>query len=340
MSELYTTEILYADACGNRAKGSTIHPKQPLKIAYRKFTPTATKKSSKRLVNLFFVHGNGMNKGIWTVHIRELFQRFNGSTDSNTTINTAVAMDVFNQGDSAVANIGKAGYNHDWKDSARDVISIMENEERESFVSTPNVVNILAGHSMGGHIVLVAASYAPHIVGATIPINPVVNIPEQGHYTFTNWFKAGYLRDTFSDHQDYRGFINGKSFFQTFDPVVLKEMLGDDEQVCEDGQIRLKSNTISQLVNYNSMRDNLDESDECYAEIRTPVVYVTSELDFNHYSSEFMRNLITKSRFEHIHLPFGRHVVHAESPYAIVDIIQNTIGSLVRQNSSPSPIKI
>lgn len=338
MSELYTSEVLYAKACGKRAKGSTIHPDQALKIAYRKFTPTSIA-PNRKLVNLFFVHGNGMNKGIWTVHIQELFKRLNG-TDSSIAVNTAIAMDIFNQGDSAVANTGKSGYNHDWKDTSRDVISIMENEERDAFVSTPNVVNILVGHSMGGHIVLVAASYAPFLVSGTVAINPVVDVPEQGHFTFTNWFRAGYLRDTFLDEKDFDGFIRGKSFFQSFDSNVLREMLEDDAILCEDGLVKLKSNTISQLVNYNSMRDNLEESHDCYAEIATPVVYITSELDFNHYSSDFMANLVTKTRFEHIHLPYGRHVVHAESPQAIVDIIQNATGALTRQNDSLASVKI
>lgn len=336
---LYSYEVKAAEASFPREHGTVLleNPlnkvsESILKICYRRYQSKANPESKTKL-NLVFFHGTGMNKGLWHYHIDKLYKYFNSeqSHGTNLHLNVVCAFDAVNHADSACLNRDKLGYICDWRDSSKDVVKVLTEDEAATFVEERNKISIMIGHSMGGFVTLYSAVIAPFLFDSCIVVNPVSYVhPDQfieKDIEFKKWFEKKYMKDNFDIQDDknwfseLESFFLKESFFRNFHPVVLRNMLEDElpQNVKRTTnqphkKITLNTTVAYQLHTYWGMNTSVSYGMPTFGEIPIPVFHVVSENDNS--SADARRD--TRQRLQNvvhaINFPNAKHLVNGEDP--------------------------
>lgn len=345
--ELYTHEVKAAVANFPRQKGAVLLEKSldsvednTLKICYRRYQGKSNTLSlSKTKLNLVFFHGTGMNKGLWHYHIDKLFEFFNSGQDNGTNLhlNVVCAFDAVNHGESAELNREKLGYVYDWRDSSKDVVKVLAEDEAATFVDAENKISIMIGHSMGGFITLYSAYLAPALFDSCIVVNPVAHVSPfeyaERDKEFKDWYEGNYMKDEF-DIQDesnwYREietFLRKGSFYRRFHPGVLACMVKDElpKAVRESpnaayNKIKLNTTVASQIHTYWGMNKSVPYGMAILNQVEIPVFHVVGDLDISSGEARhFIRNSLLQV-VQGVNLPNAKHLVNGEDPDRIIQL--------------------
>lgn len=320
-----------------------------LKVCYRKYNSTKSGKDvTLPFVNLVFLHGNGMNKGIWHYHISKLYEKFN-SGRSLPVINTVIAVDSVNHGQSAEINKEKLGNVYNWNDGAKDVIKLLKENEYECF-ERPNTINIIIGHSMGGNQATMVSYLEPNLIDSTILINPVFVLGpeyvESLKLALEPSMKRGIMVNSLSipRGENWRkiafGFYRTRSFWKKFNEKVLKNMFEDDissdlknSSLSKVENVTFNTSAFQQLVAYFNSYKSTSHLLPTFPVIEVPIYYISSSLDYEDEDNlVFLRGKL--NNVKPIDLDVGTHLVHAENPDLILDTILNIIEERVSFFSS------
>jgi len=346
-SELYTYEVKAAVATFPRQKGAVLLEKpldsvaeNTLKICYRRYQGISNPLNlSKTKLNLVFFHGTGMNKGLWHYHIDKLFEFFNSGQENGTNLhlNVVCAFDAVNHGESAELNREKLGYVCDWRDSSKDVVKVLVDDESATFVDAENTISIMIGHSMGGFVTLYSAYLAPTLFDSCIVVNPVAHVSPfeyaERDKEFKDWYEANYMKDEFDIpdernwYSEIENFLRKDSFFKKFHPDVLANMTQDElpKAVRESpnktyNKIKLNTTVASQIHTYWGMSKSVPYGMATLNQVEIPVFHVVGDLDISSVEArEFIRNSLLQV-VHGINLPNSKHLVNGEDPDPLIKL--------------------
>lgn len=331
-SPIYTFETKIVEASGPRLTGAVILEK-PLKsredytlsIVYRKYQRKVPVTGTP--VNLVFLHGNGMSKGLWHHHINKIYEQ-------NPNVNVVVAPDMVNHGESARENRAKLGWNFGWNDGVKDVALIATSYEKELFLQ-PGVVNIVVGHSMGGFQALALAYSQPTLFNAAILINPVAFMDQKRQelfsFGFNMWHSRGLIRSEFdipegkTPKEVVGDFYRKTGFFKRFKDDILANMLEDELDDLMIGKSKIVKNTHMEheFLTYFLGPETITRVQGVYNQINIPVYHVYSLMDFN---GEDARDHIRSQLQKPIPIEVeGSHSFNGENPALVIDIVQRAI---------------
>lgn len=344
-SLLYRYELRTVDASYPRAAGAVLLEKplnkisdNTLKICYRKYTSSRSSPSGTNL-NLVFFHGTGMNKGLWHYHIDKLYTFFNGEKDNNTDLhlNTVLAFDAVNHGDSAALNNKKLGTVYDWRDNGKDVVKVLQEDELDTFLGPGHNLNIMIGHSMGGFVTLYSAFLCPTLFDSCIILNPVCfadpSVFDLRNSEFRKWYQRGFMKDEFDIPEDSNWkketdkFFTKKSFFRGFKPPILQNMLEDEtpDEIKQNPnkhhkKVNLKTTVVDQLNTYFGLNESVYQSMPTYESIEVPIFHIVGEFDTSKENSVNTTRTLLKKVVRPIDLPNSRHLVNAEDPDTVIKL--------------------
>lgn len=340
-SPLYKHSLETAPASISRSPGS-LKPGAPegaLKICYRKYRSTTPQ--GKQPLNLVFVHGTGMNKGLWHYHIDQLFKQ---CKEIGIFLNVVVALDAVNHGRSAEINRKFLGNTASWRDTAYDVIRIVE-QEKEVFFA-PNAKNIIVGHSMGGFVSLYACYLHPGLFDCCIGINPVLYLKKlQVGDTppFLTWKERGYMETEFDipEGELWRNVVTGyfkkKSFYRAFKDEVLQNMLEDEVPENLDlntSHVLLNTTQADTIFTYLSGGFAIPTSNGFLPHVRVPVFQLLSEFDTADTTSRIQVLQDLDGYIETTTFSGEKHLVNGEKPDLVVGEIMRILK--LRANAPPN----
>lgn len=256
-----------------------------LRIAYRKYKPTRSPPPKAVVINLVFMHGTGMNKGVWHSHVDQLYEK---CWHFGIHFNLVLAMDAANHGDSAQLNKGNLGKVFDWRDLSYDGISMVGAEYDELLAGHKN---ILVGHSMGGCVGLYMTFLRPALFDALVMVNPVCyTMFPSPFFPFDDWAAKGYMETEFqfdspNNWQEHVfQYMRTRSFFRDFDNTVLENMMADEmpkEPVKEENKwvIRLKTTKQQTLLTYYGGHESMLALSPIYLACHVPSYRILASLD-------------------------------------------------------------
>ncbi|CAG87945.2 DEHA2E09218p [Debaryomyces hansenii CBS767] len=350
--DLYSSEVKAADAVFIRQKGAVLLERSSdsivdntLKICYRRYQGKSNESSStKTKLNLVLFHGTGMNKGLWHYHINKLFEFFNTGKDNGTNLhlNVVCAFDAVNHGESAELNKSKLGYLYDWRDSSKDVVKVLTEDEAATFIEAENKMSIIIGHSMGGFVSLYGTYLAPALFDSCILVNPVSHVSPSEYaerdMEFKVWYERNYMKDNF-DIQDgnnwyneIESFLKTKSFYRKFHPTVLANLLEDElpKEVKQSpkaayNKIKLNTTVEAQLHTYWGMVKSIPCGMPTFREIKVPVFHIVSDFDISSDENRsFMRNNLSQV-VQCINFPNSKHLLNGEEPDPLIKLFTSII---------------
>lgn len=328
-SPLYTHKLEVADASFSRYPGA-VKPGSPnLKLVYRRYKNVASPVSEK--YNLVFVHGTGMNKGVWHSLVDKLYER---CKDSGIFLNLVVALDAVNHGHSAEINKDHIGDAYDWRDTSFDILNLCE-KERADFLA-PNTRNIIIGHSMGGLVSLYTCFLKMDLFDACVVINPVVYLfsptPNLSFEPFSTWRDRGYMETEFDipEGEDWRKVVNTymrkSSFYRAFTDTSLANLLEDEIPKEQLDKLRFSFNTTQRntLITYFGGGAAIPPMKGALPFIRTPVYRILSEFDT---ATKDARAQLAEdvNGLKTVILPGQKHLVNGENPDLVVEHILRVI---------------
>ncbi|RLV90139.1 Peroxisomal membrane protein LPX1 [Spathaspora sp. JA1] len=349
-SPYYEHKLCFANAASPRAPGSVVLPKPStsiedyqLQIGYRKYVTKTTIPDDAKRINFIFLHGNGMNKGIWHYHINQIYAKY--ASVPNMYIDTVLAPDHINMCDSGYVNAGKLGAICDWNDIAKDYVQLVKTQEKKSFLH-PQAFNVIVAHSMGGFIALQVTASEPNLFHCSVLINPVcVSNPEAdpGFVTYQkDWYNRGYVKLNYEVKQGedwynkvYDHFQN-KSFYRGFQPTILKDMMEDE---IPDGykrnqyypNVQLKHDGYQDYVSYYSQYQSIPEGYPSYERVKVPTRILSGEKDL----SGKLIGKLRDERLKHaqLHELKGQyHNMHASSPDLILSLLDEFVVETYNKN--------
>lgn len=326
-SELYSYRTVTVPAVGDREAGLVACEGDTLEICYRKYT-AATQPAQP--VNLVFLHGNGMNKGIWHAMIDVLY--------AGGHVATVLAFDLVNHGELAVANEGKLGKNFLWRDGSRDVVEATRNEHLEGPI-------VIVGHSMGGCMALSCLELAPALFAAGVVVNPIAISDEAFRkrmpQVLPKWLERGYLEDgvrvSGAWQHDVAAWFATKSFYTRLHPEYRHNLVCDEVTRYQPGTayeyVRFNTSAEAQIANYVGAPRCCEVAMQFYPNIRAPVYHCWGTKDTTPRSrAENLRALLPIKRAVDMEDCF--HLVNGEKPEVVIGIVSDVIGDVV--SSSPS----
>lgn len=351
-SPYYERTLKVKDAANPRAPGLVVLSKPShlredyqLKIAYRKYVTTRQIPFNSPRINFLFLHGNGMNKGIWHYQIDKLFTMYEVSFP-DMHIDTVIAADHVNMGDSANVNRGKLGHVSDWNDFAKDYIMITKIHERDAFLH-PNAFNVVVAHSMGGFIAMQMTAIEPNLFQSSILINPVcVTFPELRHHNlkvYQDWYHRDFVKFYFDNipegenwyHKIYEHYTN-RSFYRKFHPVVLRNMLEDEIPEMYDRSkyyrtVELKHDGLEDYINYYNSEESITATKSSYEQIRVPTKILCGENDALATFIDSQKD--QELSFAEIQVLEGKyHNMHAESPDLIMSLVNDFVVTCYKEH--------
>lgn len=311
-----------------------------LKVAYRKYKPTSSPPPNAVVINLVFMHGTGMNKGIWHSHIDQLYEK---CRHFGIHLNLVLAMDAANHGDSAQLNKGKLGKVFDWRDLSYDGISMAWAERDELLAGHKN---ILVGHSMGGLVSLYMTFLRPALFDALVMVNPVCYpVSPSPFWPFDDWAAKGYMETEFQlDSPDnwqehVLEYMRTRSFFRQFDTTVLGNMLADEmpegpEKEGNKWVVRLKTTKQQTLLTYYAGVGSMLVLSPIYLACHVPSYRILASLDTS--TDEAQENLaIALPQMKTILLEGEKHNLHGIHPELFVE----TLVSIMKEvKTAPKPV--
>jgi pimeloyl-ACP methyl ester carboxylesterase len=306
-----------------------------LNICYRRYQTT---KVVDDPINMVFLHGVGMNKGVWHYYIDLLYKKY-------SRLNACIAVDAVNHGDSAQANVGKLGYFSHWIDGSRDVCQCLKNEE--SFMKQ-NAVNIIVGHSMGGAVSLVTSLLEPNLFNSVVVVNPVSWTGDSFRKGLGNsikrWLTTSQIKTDFTIQtddwlQEITDYLKAESLFKYFDDTILNNLICDEYDGIYDPQkrynvVNLKTKKLNQICSYASTFDSLDTAMPLYDKVKTPVYFVHSENDIQKEEAcDFMETAL-ENVLTRINIPGAFHLVNGDSPQIMFPIFESIFDEIIKKNTS------
>ncbi|GEQ71102.1 hypothetical protein JCM33374_g4783 [Metschnikowia sp. JCM 33374] len=306
-----------------RGPGSSLSMRDSLEIVYLKYFPEKTASEGCTTVNFIFAHGTGMNKSVWKSHIEEIYRKSRGATDWK--VGCILSVDAVGHGDSGILNKGKISWGNDWRDGAKDLITVIKHEINTTgdFLPSPYTRNILVGHSMGAFHTTYASFLEPELFDACVAIEPVIYLDEgAGSYFFARMKKISQiLKDEFSSREEVNTFFRRDSFYKVMNGKVLEDFV-DDEIYFQDGTYKTKSTKHVQLATYLSALYSLKFGQDILGLLEVPYLFITgtradwnSPKSENHIKTSVPSHLLERAQID------GDHLVHASNVKDTVDAI-------------------
>lgn len=307
-----------------------------LKVCYRKYTSTSSNEDNLPSFNLVFLHGTGMNKGIWHSVIDQLY---NEAKSSGIHINTCLTIDAVNHGESAEANKEYLGDGFDWRDGSYDVLKVVENEA-DTFLDSSSK-NIIVGHSMGGMMSLYLSYLQPQLFDSCIVINPVCFTNGEVEIIRDVLVPKGYMDTEFdvpkgeSWENVVFKYMRTGSFFRRFEETVLKNMIDDEVPKNTYGKkldkIALRTSRDYALATYMGSQEALPPMGAVLPYIRIPVVRLLSEKDTAPMEH---RERLEKAvpNIKTIHFKGKKHILNGEDPALTLKTLLNVF---VERSTAP-----
>ncbi|GBL49968.1 hypothetical protein ACI3LY_002323 [Candidozyma auris] len=311
--------------------------KDVLKICYRKYIANKPNRGSLPSYNLVFLHGTGMNKGMWHSLIDQIYVK---SADSGLHINTCVAVDAVNHGESAAVNENYLGDAYDWRDGAYDIMKVVE-AERDTFMDLSRK-NIIIGHSMGGMIAMYTSYLQPQLFDACVTINPVAYRSEGVTMIRDVLAPKGYMETQFdvpegeSWEKVVFSYMRSQSFFKRFDDKVLKNLIDDevpsDLYGKEVSKVSLRTSKENTLATYLGSDQALPPMSAVLPYIGIPVIRFLSEKDTASDDDKERLEHDVGDKLETVHFPGKRHILNGEDPELTV---KHLLEVLLRRSTAP-----
>lgn len=317
----------------------TIRDNSELRIVYNVYeTLVEITNRNQIIVNIVFLHGTGMNKSIWEWYMN-YFQEMVEKVDWQ--LGKMIAIDQVNHGDSAVLNERELGPIFNWLDGSKDVIKICQNE---ICPFNENTVNIIIGHSMGGHQALGCTVLAPGLFHQAIVLEPVIkmlNISNEQNVTKinVNYYKAlkKMTKAEFNSESEYRDFMRNRSFWRKSDQKILEDFCQAEMLPIFGGGVRTKTSQQQHLITYlclqpsgNWLMENLKwikSSVTCFVGCNSkwcpPENYEVLSMNIGD--------------FKRIDIPGVDHLMNMETPNVVAPLLLECINSFVMKKECKTP---
>lgn len=298
----------------DQRKHGLVYAGLDVEIVYRKYVRQQPVKGTP--LNLFFNHGNGMNKAAWHRGIDRLFLAL-------PQLQCAVACDLVNHGDLADANQGKLGYDFWWLDSARD-FNIVAHAQPEFSQG----VNVVVGHLMGGCIALMMCQFDPKLWQGCVIVNPVAYIDEEFQelmaLAIPMWEQKPYYRSAYETKgkdwwQTVWDFYRKKSFFRLFPDEELNNVLHDEfsgryQLGKAYDEVKPKASAAIQSQIYWQFPRCAYEAMEGYKDITVPIYHLWGDRDTTPEDRLQAMLDMLPLMVETIVIPDGKHLMVQEIP--------------------------
>lgn len=329
MSELFNVEKKETYGALGRAPGSTLRLNERVKIVYNKYSNKALNSSDQRVkINLIFAHGTGMNKSVWSFHIKLLYEASRLAKD--WVLDKVVSVDAASHGDSALRNAGKMGWVFRWDDGARDLISVVrhENDTTGDFINGMKAKTILIGHSMGGYMVTYASYLEPNLFDSAVAVEPVIYSDPSMFEKYLKLFSKikGFIIDEFGDKDEVDEYFRSFSFFKTMRSEVLDEFIADEVMEVKDpdtGDVHYKAKTTSdlQFTAYISAMVSLLPMMQILPNLTIPFYNMACKTaTWNPMEApEYINATVPEDVIHPVWLEKGLHLVHGDFPEIVVN---------------------
>lgn len=311
-------------------------PADALQIAYRKYTATSSQPAHAKVFNLVFLHGTGMNKGIWHYHIDKLYQKCH-SIDVH--VNVVLAIDAVNHGHLAQINRGKLGKNFDYRDFALDAAKVCQAEhETLKFAKT-----IIVGHSMAAFVSLIAVYMYPTMFESCVLLNPTCYQPNTEYDTpyepFLTWERKKYMETEFyfgvgeNWKEKIIEYMGTKGLYRGFNREVLANMMEDEfppepevRGLGEGASVYVELNTSKKqtLITYFGGLEALLKTTPIFAGVQVPVYRILGEFD-TAKEADRRRLEMAMPKMKTIYLKGQKHLVQGTRPDMFVELMMEIL---------------
>ncbi|KAF4992835.1 hypothetical protein FGRMN_6887 [Fusarium graminum] len=180
------------------------------KLAVKQYIPHDNANPQPGDVTIIGAHANGFPKELYEPLWDELHQRVK---QKNIRIRSIWIADIWNQGQSGVANETILGNDSSWYDHARDLMYLINQNQRK--IRHP-IIGI--GHSMGGSQLAQLALWHPRLFNSLVLIDPILQIPNPSVSLAGLSTKR---RDIWPSRDYAAAKFKESKFFQSWDPRVL-----------------------------------------------------------------------------------------------------------------------
>lgn len=310
-------------------KNATIPPNSKLQIVCDHYKLRQIYKSStRRPINLYFLHGTGMTKSVWRYYAKKLYEISESNKSLTWQIDNIIAMDLVTHGESAMLNAGKLGYEFDWRDGGRDIVKIAGELNFEGD-------NVVIGHSMGGFQAIYAASEAPTLFKFIVPIEAVTNqrgTPAHINKRFDSLLAAlnKVVFTDFKSEKEYEEFMRKKSFYRKFNKEILNDLVSSEKLINPDGTCSCKTSKDHQMLGYNAGFTSFPIALETAHRVKCPIVHVIGEkATWNEKEAVeiFRREIKT---VDPIDIKNGEHLVTGEQPDDVIEMLVNSFNKYIK----------
>ncbi|VDC07676.1 unnamed protein product [Peniophora sp. CBMAI 1063] len=306
-------------------------------------------------------HGNGMHAGTFAPTLRRLLSR-------RSDIAEAWALDAVHHGDAGLLNAGNLGALFDWRDTARDVLCLLQHflPPTPTLGPLPTVLTRTygkprrvfgLGHSFGGGVLALAATRHPELFSALMLADPVI-APSELDRTIQRepgWVAPDGTR-TISGYPSLHGYTLGALGRRSVWPSqaaalealaahpVFSTWHRDAREVYvkhamvegQDGQVRLKCEGKQEAAVYvESRAANEAWSALPFLDERVPLLWVNppaGESIAQTREIAAVRVRLRPANSAHVIVPNGLHLIVQTNPRQVADAV-NVFMDAVKTNT-------
>ncbi|KAK0194525.1 alpha beta-hydrolase [Armillaria mellea] len=249
-------------ALREKEKGTTSRNDKLLWLCFNRY---ARKNTDGSGLTLFFTHANGFCKEIWETTISSFL-----SSRSERYVSEMWVWDAVNQGDSALLNRGNLNSLCDWHDPTRDILNfLLHHIPSKPSLSVPTHLSrvisaesalrksqgfsnrkvVMVGHSFGGAVSALAAYNCPVLFDSLFLLDPVIIKPGSPR-SYDLMRSALSRRDLWKNREEATSQLLSTSFFQRWDPEVVKSYVEFGMYDTEDRQVTLKTPSLQEAITF------------------------------------------------------------------------------------------
>ncbi|GAA5898145.1 hypothetical protein JCM6882_003336 [Rhodosporidiobolus microsporus] len=270
---------------------AVVQEQEQLFLAMNRLVPLEKREDGRKGISLVLCHGTGLHKETWEPVLRPLLDESEKGGD--VRVDEIFALDAVNQADSAVLNEAVMGKGSNWCDMARDLLNFLVCYLDSPTFSQPpsSSPSVLApgsfdpsdlsldsrsvpppgaplahnrmwrgktlvgvGHSLGGSVVGLAATAAPHVFSSILLIDPwIIAMDYHGSIAFGPAFRSvAFRRDSWESREAAVRALSGNPFFTVLDKEIVELFLKHGLRDLDDGRVALKTPAaIEQLLYAN-----------------------------------------------------------------------------------------
>lgn len=194
-----------------------------------------------RPFDLIFSHANGFNARTYDALLAPL------ATDRRI-----LALDARGHGATELPTLTEG--RTDWNDLRDDLLAVLE--------ALDGPPALLAGHSMGAAVSLLAAAEAPARVAAVVAFEPVIlppgvdGVPEGSPLFMITQAR----RSVFASREQARASYTGKGAFRSWPQVMVDDYVAAAFRDTADGQVTLSATPAWELSNYRSQAHDVRDA--------------------------------------------------------------------------------